>query len=172
MAMVINLVQIIKRTIQCRNLSIKKTIYLFYIDFLQILKVYNITQPEKVVGLYFFADTQVLSQLVLFFIKDGSCSSSKNLQATFIALRQQSEQFMVCRICFLTVFWKDAVICRNIQSPADMVKILDTWGTAAAFQIFLKRDRVIQKLRTGCLCQMQFFSGFFQCIAENSGILD
>ena len=51
-----------------------------------------------------------------------------------------------------------------------MVKVFNAWGTAAAFQIFLKRYRVVQKLRTGCLRQMQFLSGFFRssektCIA-------
>ena len=37
-------------------------------------------------------------------------------------------------------------------------------------QIFFKGYREIQKLRTGCLCQMQFLPGFFQGIAENPGI--
>ena len=79
---------------------------------------------------------------------------------------------MVCRICFWIILRKDTVVCRNIERPADMVKVFNAWGTAAAFQIFLKRYRVVQKLRTGCLRQMQPLSGFFQCIAENPGILD
>lgn len=54
MAMAINSAQIMKRTIQCRNLSMEKTIYLFYIYFIQIFEVYNITQLSNLVGLYFF----------------------------------------------------------------------------------------------------------------------
>ena len=83
----------------------------------------------------------------------------------------QSQQFMVCRICFLAVFWKDTVICRNIQCPADMIKILNARGTAAAFQILFKGYGKIQKLRTDCLRQMQFLSGFFQVFGEDLALL-
>jgi len=78
---------------------------------------------------------------------------------------------MVCRISFPLRFWKNTVICGNTQRPADMIKILNTWGTAAAFQILFKGYRKIQKLRTGCLRQMQFLSGFFQVFGEDLALL-
>lgn len=49
----INFARIIEIISQCRNLSKEKIIHLFYIYFLQIFKVYNITQLKKIVGLFF-----------------------------------------------------------------------------------------------------------------------
>lgn len=78
---------------------------------------------------------------------------------------------MVCRICFPAVFRKNTAVCGYIQCPADMIKILNTWGTAAAFQIFFKGYGEIQKLRADCLRQMQFLPGFFQVFGEDLALL-
>ena len=47
-----------------------------------------------------------------------------------------------------------------------MIKSLDAWGASAAFQILFKGYGEIQKLRTGCLCQMQFLSAFFKALLK------
>jgi len=53
MDMDINSVRITERTVQCRNLSNKKTNHLFFTYIIQIFEVYNITRLRKLVGLYF-----------------------------------------------------------------------------------------------------------------------
>ena len=52
-----------------------------------------------------------------------------------------------------------------------MIKSLDARGASAAFQILFKGYGEIQKLRTGCLRQMQFLSGFFQVFGEDLALL-
>ena len=78
---------------------------------------------------------------------------------------------MVCRASPVGSILEDTVVRRNIERSADMIKPLNTWGAAAAFQILFKGYRKIQKLRTGCLRQMQFLSGFFQVFGEDLALL-
>lgn len=59
MDMDINSIQIMERTIYCRNLSNEKTNHLFCIYFLKTFKVYNITQLSDLVGLFFSLNIQI-----------------------------------------------------------------------------------------------------------------
>jgi len=70
------------------------------------------------------------------------------------------------------VVLKDIVICGYIKRPADMVEIFNAWGTAAAFQIFLKRHGMVKQLCALCLGQMFFLPGFLQGGTEDLGIID
>ncbi len=51
---------------------------------------------------------------------------------------------MVCRACSVVPALENTVICGNIEHPADIVKTLDAWRAAAAFQILLEGQGVVE----------------------------
>lgn len=112
MDMDINSVQIMKEIIQCRNLSMKKIIYLFYIYFIQIFEVYNITQLSDLVGLYFLIQTDVL------------CFSFMSAVAvavrTFKLLSSHSERSLSNSWYVSSVFWLSS---EKIQSSAEILRV-------------------------------------------------
>ena len=67
---------------------------------------------------------------------------------------------------------EDAVICGDVERPADMVEIFNAWGTAAALQVLLEGYGMVKQLRTLRLGQMLFLPGFLQGGTENLGIID
>lgn len=67
-----------------------------------------------------------------------SCSGCKGGQGFFIAPWEQPQQSLVCRAGPVVFVLKNTVICRYIESPADMVKTFNACRAAAALQILLE----------------------------------